>query len=229
MLNPFNPQRWTPVLVSLLLSALCLWGCSSTAVNAQNSAADFADLSRLDGVAQVQMTVNGSPIRIEVRGEAAPITAGNFIDLVKKGVYEGVAFHRVVRDPQPFVVQGGDPQSQDPNVPMSQLGTGGYIDPSSGERRFIPLEILPVGADTPVYSQTLPVGSTPVLAHKRGAVAMARSSFPDSASSQFYFALSDLPNLDGSYAVFGYVVGNGMAVVDQIQSGDRIEAIEVLD
>ncbi|MGB0561242.1 MAG: peptidylprolyl isomerase [Spirulinaceae cyanobacterium] len=228
MLKFFNIQRWQPALLSLLLGVVCLWGFSTAPVQAaSNVPPKYADLPQFSEVAQVQMRVNGSPITIEVRGEAAPVTAGNFIDLVEKGVYNGVAFHRVVRSPRPFVVQGGDPQSQDPNIPMSQLGTGGYIDPETGQRRFIPLEILPEDASVPVYSRTLRARQAPALKHRRGAVAMARAQSPDSASSQFYFALSDLPFLDGDYAVFGYVVGDGMAVVDQIQSGDRIESIEM--
>jgi peptidyl-prolyl cis-trans isomerase B (cyclophilin B) len=55
---------------------------------------------------------------------------------------------------------------------------------------------------------------------------MARSAQPDSASSQFYFTLAELPFLDGSYAVFGYVT-QGMDVVDKIQQGDRIESAKV--
>jgi Peptidyl-prolyl cis-trans isomerase (rotamase) - cyclophilin family len=46
---------------------------------------------------------------------------------------------------------------------------------------------------------------------------MARSQSPDSASSQFYFTLTDVPFLDGSYAVFGYVK-QGMDVVDKIEA-----------
>jgi peptidyl-prolyl cis-trans isomerase B (cyclophilin B) len=56
---------------------------------------------------------------------------------------------------------------------------------------------------------------------------MARSAFPDSASSQFYITLADANFLDGSYAVFGYVT-EGMDVVDKIQQGDRIESMKVL-
>ena len=55
---------------------------------------------------------------------------------------------------------------------------------------------------------------------------MARSQFPDSASSQFYITLADLPFLDGNYAVFGYVI-SGMDVVDQIQQGDVIASASV--
>jgi len=57
-------------------------------------------------------------------------------------------------------------------------------------------------------------------------VAMARSMSPDSASSQFYFALAELTPLDGSYAVFGYVT-KGMETIDQVQQGDRIEKASV--
>lgn len=59
------------------------------------------------------------------------------------------------------------------------------------------------------------------LTHKKGALAMARSPAPDSASAQFYIALRPLPELDGRYAVFGRVI-KGLEVVDSIQQGDRI-------
>lgn len=189
----------------------------------------FANLPQLAGKATVVLTVKGGPITIEIDGTDAPITAGNFVDLVQRKVYDSLVFHRVVREPQPFVVQGGDPQSKDPKVPTEYLGTGGFVDPATGRDRYIPLEIKPQGAPGPVYSKTLDsagVGAKPVLTHKRGAVAMARSSFPDSASSQFYIALADLPFLDGSYAVFGYVT-EGMDLVDKIQQGDRIETARV--
>lgn len=197
---------------------------SSGAVSSQ-----FSNLPRLSGEATVEMVVKGSPIVIRIDGANAPITAGNFVDLVNRQVYDGLAFHRVVREPQPFVVQGGDPQSKDPAFPVNQLGTGGFVDPTTNQERRIPLEIKPEGTDQPVYSKTFEtakVTAQPELRHTRGAVAMARSALPDSASSQFYFALNDLTFLDGNYAVFGYVT-NGMEVVDQIQQGDRITSAKV--
>jgi peptidyl-prolyl cis-trans isomerase B (cyclophilin B) len=189
----------------------------------------FSGLPRLDGMATVEMTVKGSVISIEVDGKNAPITAGNFVDLVNRGVYNGLAFHRVVLEPQPFVVQGGDPQGKDANFPVERLGTGSFIDPATSLPRYIPLEIKPEGQEQPLYSQTFEMArlrTTPVLQHRRGAVAMARSGDPDSASAQFYFALSDLDFLDGSYAVFGNVT-KGMETVDQIRQGDRITSAKV--
>ncbi|WP_420819851.1 peptidylprolyl isomerase [Nostoc sphaeroides] len=188
----------------------------------------FYNLPRLNGKATVVMTVKGSPITIEVDGNDAPITAGNFVDLVQKGVYKGLAFHRVVHEPQPFVVQGGDPESKDPKVRADQLGTGSYIDPKTGNARYIPLEVKPKGSDTPTYNKPFDATAQPVtLSHKKGAVAMARSQAPDSASAQFYFALEDLPFLDGNYAVFGNVT-QGFDVVNKIKQGDRIDSAKVI-
>jgi len=196
-----------------------------------NDVSGFANLPRLEGKATVVLTVKGSPITIEVDGTNAPITAGNFVDLVQKGVYNGLAFHRVERgtpqQPQPFVVQGGDPQSKDPNFPVDRLGTGSYIDQKTGNARYIPLEIKPKNSNTPIYNQTFDATAQPVvLPHKQGAVAMARSQQPDSASSQFYFALADIGFLDGKYAVFGNVT-QGFDVVNKIQQGDRIDSAKV--
>ncbi|HEY9613304.1 peptidylprolyl isomerase [Allocoleopsis sp.] len=237
-------QRWFSIL--LIVVGLAIGGCSTqeaTPLKSSNpKAAETAsvpvaespspqqgNLPRLEGKATVVLKVKGSPITLEIDGTNAPITAGNFVDLVQRGIYNGLVFHRVVRDPEPFVVQGGDPQGKNPSIPVEQLGTGGFIDPQTKQERYIPLEIKPKGAQAPIYSQTFEkarISVPPQLKHTRGAVAMARSTPPDSASSQFYIALAELPFLDGNYAVFGYVT-NGMEVVDKIQQGDRIESIEV--
>lgn len=233
-------KLYSSLMALFLVGTLILGGCTASRDTANSASPDvaqastadsaFRNLPRLEGEAIVELVVKGSPIRILVNGIDAPITAGNFVDLVNRGVYNGLSFHRVVRDPQPFVVQGGDPQSQDPNVPINQLGTGSFIDPATGQPRYIPLEIQPTEAEQPIYSQTFEtagISTAPKLRHTRGAVAMARSNVPDSASSQFYIALADLNFLDGSYAVFGYVT-EGMNVVDQIQPGDRIDTARVI-
>ncbi|MBQ8637217.1 MAG: peptidylprolyl isomerase [Clostridia bacterium] len=53
------------------------------------------------------------------------------------------------------------------------------------------------------------------LKHERGVLSMARTSFPNSASSQFFIMHQDAPHLDGKYAAFGKVT-EGMDVVDRI-------------
>lgn len=233
-------RRW--LLLFVTIGSLILGACSTPpvaslntsnrstgATTTQPSNPQGSNLPRLEGKATVVLKVKGAPITVEVDGTNAPITAGNFVDLVQRGVYNGTMFHRVVREPQPFVVQGGDPQGKDPKVPADSLGTGSFIDPTTSQVRYIPLEIKPKDAKEPLYSETFDkagISKPPVLKHTRGAVAMARSSPPDSASAQFYFALADLSFLDGNYAVFGYVT-EGMDIVDKIQMGDRIESAEV--
>ncbi|MGB8698049.1 MAG: peptidylprolyl isomerase [Thermosynechococcaceae cyanobacterium] len=200
----------------------------SSAPPGAESPAPLSQLPKLQGKATVVLTVKGKPITLELDGDHAPVTAGNFVDLVKRGVYDGTAFHRV--EPG-FVVQGGDPNTKDPKADPQSFGQGGFVDPKTGQPREIPLEILPEKATEPVYGKTLKsagVTQPPQLKHERGALAMARSMLPDSASSQFYFALSTEATapLDGDYAVFGKVT-QGMDVVDGIQIGDRIDSAKV--
>ncbi|WP_319420898.1 peptidylprolyl isomerase [Pleurocapsa sp. FMAR1] len=243
-----NNKEWLIKMFSLLLiSSMILGGCATSATNISQSSSSSDNLTnnqaqtaiakdknsnkemsnnlpQLEGMAKVEFQVNGSPIIMEINGKEAPTTAGNFVDLVSQGVYDGLVFHRVIPG---FVAQGGDPQGKDPNF-RGQLGTGGFTDPATGSERRIPLEIKLEGEDKPTYSKAKLSGSDVVLKHDRGAIAMARSQMPDSASSQFYIALEDLPSLDGDYAVFGKVV-EGMDVVDKIKQGDRITSAKVIE
>ena len=57
------------------------------------------------------------------------------------------------------------------------------------------------------------------LKHTRGVLSMARTSFPNSASSQFFIMHQDAPHLDGQYAAFGRIT-EGIEVVDKIASVD---------
>jgi peptidyl-prolyl cis-trans isomerase B (cyclophilin B) len=63
--------------------------------------------------------------------------------------------------------------------------------------------------------------------HVRGAVAMARSSDPDSAGSQFYIVLAPASHLDGKYTVFG-IVTSGMDVVDKVRVGDKMKSVKIV-
>jgi peptidyl-prolyl cis-trans isomerase B (cyclophilin B) len=216
------------IVVSVLLGALMLGGCDSpkqskpttptsspaatTTSSPDLSSNKFPGLSRLNGKATVVMTVKGKQMTIELDGTNAPISAGNFVDLVQRKFYDGLTFHRVESN---FVVQGGDPKGN---------GTGGYIPTGSTSERRIPLEIKPSGAGNIVYSQI--ISEVPKLQHKRGAIAMARAKFTDSASSQFYFTLADVPYLDGNYAVFGKIT-QGLEVIDSIAKGDKITSVKV--
>ena len=220
---------------SLIYGGLCLvasgviTGCAAEGNASRPIGCATASTPCLSGSATVAMDTSKGQVRFELDGAAAPLTAGNFVDLVQKGAYNGTVFHRVVRQPSPFVVQGGDPLSANPMTPPSQYGQGSFIE--SGEARLIPLEIRLKQDQAPTYGQELTSpGITRQLAlvHQRGALAMARSADPNSASAQFYVALQALPELDGRYAVFGRV-SEGMEVVDRIEQGDRIIRATVVD
>jgi cyclophilin family peptidyl-prolyl cis-trans isomerase len=134
-------------------------------------------------------------IGVKLYQDEAPITASNFIDLVGRGFYDGLTFHRY--EPG-FVIQGGCPLGN---------GTGGFTDPSTKRERRIALEVKPT------------------LKHNRaGILAMARSSDPNSASCQFYITLAPASFLDNQYAVFGEVV-TGLDKVQLLRKGDKIKSI----
>lgn len=207
----------------LLVALFSLAGCAQEP-HGQELGCKTARTPCLEGTALVTLDTEKGSVLLQLDGSHAPLTAGNFADLVKRGVYNGTIFHRVIRSPLPFVVQGGDPGTADPKVPVAAYGTGNFIDPTTGEARFIPLEFKLKSSGKLVYGQEITATSLvkkPILVHDRGALAMARSSDPNSASSQFYIALKPLPELDGRYAVFGRVI-RGMDVVDRLQQGDKL-------
>jgi len=185
---------WLSVVCVFLITTTTLFGCSSPEANSTPDNSSITQTSqpassgsvnmdnykpRLDGTAVVEMIIKGKPVTIEIDGNAAPVTAGNFVDLVERGFYNGLTFHRVVTEPQPFVAQGGDPQGR---------GTGGFVDPETKQSRYVPLEILLKDEKEPIYGKSIgqqATARTPIVAlpHKRGAIAMARSQQPNSASS----------------------------------------------
>lgn len=79
----------------------------------------------------------------------------------------------------------------------------------------------PKGNGTGGSDKTIPLEIAPALTHKKGAVGMARSQDPNSASSQFYICIEDSNFLDKNYAVFGQVT-EGQNVVSSIRKGDKI-------
>lgn len=150
----------------------------------------------------VIIETNKGIIKAELKPDDAPKTVKNFTDLVSKKFYDGLKFHRV--EPN-FVIQGGDPKG----------------DGSGGSGTNIPLEIK-------CQDGTMTEGNLatcePLLKHLDGALAMARSADPNSASSQFYITIGAQSFLDGKYAVFGYVT-EGLDVVRKISIGDTIKRI----
>lgn len=147
----------------------------------------------------VVMETTKGTMKIEIFKNNVPTTSNNFLDLVERGFYNGLTFHRY--EPG-FCLQGGDPNG---------VGTGGFIDPATKRERTIPLEICKE------YKHSA-----------AGMLAMARSADPNSASSQFYFTLGPASHLDGGYAIFGKVV-DGLSVMKELRKGDKMTKVSVLE
>ncbi|MFS8032107.1 putative peptidylprolyl isomerase [Helianthus anomalus] len=195
---------------------------------------EYQNMPLLKGRATVDMKVKvkDNPnleecvFRIVLDGYNAPVTAGNFIDLVERHFYDGMEIQRS----DGFVVQTGDPEGP----------AEGFIDPSTEKTRTIPLEIMVEGEKTPVYGSTLEdIGlykaQTKLPFNAFGTMAMAREEFENnSASSQVFWLLkeseltpSNANILDGRYAVFGYVTQNEDFLAD-LKVGDVIESVQVV-
>jgi peptidyl-prolyl cis-trans isomerase B (cyclophilin B) len=95
------------------------------------------------------------------------------------------------------------------------------------EPNFVIQGGCPYGTGTGGSGKNIRLEVSPNLKHgEAGAVAMARSSDPNSASSQFYITLAPTPFLDGNYAVFGRVT-EGLDVVRQIRVGDVMNSVTI--
>lgn len=139
---------------------------------------------------QVLFITNKGDILIELWPDVAPNHVKNFLDLASTGFYDQTLFHRVSPS---FMIQGGCPNTRDrPNEPNT-WGTGGGPRKVQAEFNKKP--------------------------HVRGVLSAARTSDPNSHSSQFFLMTGASPHLDGSYSAFGSVI-SGMETVMTIARAD---------
>lgn len=168
------------------------------------------DMSLAETCSQVKIKTNQGEIDIKFYNEKAPVTVANFCTLAKKGYYDGIRFHRVIKD---FMIQAGDPNSKD-LAKKSSWGTGG-----PGYK----------------FEDELPKAGE----YKLGSLAMANAG-PNTNGSQFFIVSGEagvqLPPL---YSLFGEIV-SGMDVVNKIQNVETgvrdipvedviIESVEVVE
>lgn len=132
-------------------------------------------------------------IEIELLPEIAPTHVERIKILARDGVYNNVAFHRVIDD---FMAQTGDVKfGKIDSYKQRYAGQGGSNYPN------LPAEF----SDVP---------------YERGTVGMARAQLPDTANSQFFIMFAPKSSLNGLYTVFGRVI-EGQDVVDSIKRGAR--------
>jgi len=142
--------------------------------------------------ATITVTMKGErlgEIGLKFYPDVAPGHVKNFLTLAQEKFYDRTTFHRVIPG---FMIQGGDPNSKQPDRSMHGMGGPGHR----------------VKAE---------FNSKP---HKRGVLSMARSNDPDSAGSQFFICVADANFLDWQYTAFGEVV-SGMDLADKIVAVKR--------
>jgi len=141
---------------------------------------------------------------VELYTDDMPITAGNWIKLAKSGFYDGLHFHRVIKN---FMCQFGCPHSKDPNSPRAGTGNG------------------PDGCIQDEHPDNAKISNEP------GTLSMANTGQPNSGSCQIFINTVHNHYLDwfskgpSRHPVFGRVT-DGMDVIQKIEGtptghGDR--------
>mmetsp|Transcript_31834 Transcript_31834/g.89187 ORF Transcript_31834/g.89187 Transcript_31834/m.89187 type:complete len:397 (-) Transcript_31834:61-1251(-) len=199
---------------------------------------EYGAMPQLRGRATLEMKVtikdprsrgldyDAADMTLVLDGLNAPVTAGNFLDLVQRKFYDGMEVQRA----DGLVVQTGDPPG----------AAEGFVG-ADGEVRRIPFEVRVKGDREPIYEETMEdvgrANEVPALPFNAyGTMAMAREEFEaNSASSQVFWLLKDseiTPTgsnlLDGRYAVFGYITDGADALGD-MQVGDVIDYIKCVE
>lgn len=150
---------------------------------------------------------NFGTIKIELYPDLAPETVANFIALANRGFYDGLTFHRVVKD---FMIQGGDKEG----TGQGSATTADLKDDGDETEYTIKGEFIANG----VYNK---------LKFEEGVIGMARNDYTqyssslkeesyNSGSSQFFIMTKDNTSLNGYYTSFGKVI-EGMDVVHKIE------------
>jgi peptidyl-prolyl cis-trans isomerase A (cyclophilin A)/peptidyl-prolyl cis-trans isomerase B (cyclophilin B) len=179
-----------------LLGELAAVDALSDAITSGQPAAMLDDLAEnVLGGQRVEMVFDAGTVLVETYNWESPITAANFLGYVRSGFYDQVLVHRAI------------------NNFMIQIGLLSYDGLNEDDR--ITFSLKPAGAS--IVNE-----SSNGLSNVRGALAMARTSDPNSASAQFFINQANNEFLDfGSannpdgYAVFARVL-SGMSVVDEI-------------
>ncbi len=146
-------------------------------------------------------------IKLELYPDKAPNTVTNFIKLANNGFYDGLTYHRIVKD---FMVQGGDPEGTGSGSPtLNKLNEGDSEEKYAIKGEFVLNNF---------YDND--------IRFEKGVIAMARSDYSqmglteegyNSAGSQFFIMTKDNASLNGSYAAFGKVI-DGWDILEKLNN-----------
>ncbi len=189
--------------------------------------AEYSGMAQLKGRATVEFKTTQGDLTAVLDGYSAPVTAGNFADLVQRGFYNKMPIDHTEDF---YVVQTGNPKGAEE----------GFIDPKTKQYRSVPLEILAKGDKVPTYGITFedagrPLDQPVLPFSSYGAMAMARpNEEPNGGSSQFFFFLFEpeltpagINLLDGRYSIFGYVTA-GNELLGKLSTSDQIISAKIV-
>lgn len=188
--------------LAVVLAACVLCACSgsstaasSSSATSSRSASSSSKAAAADSGSTLHATVKVKgyePFVIDLYPEYAPKSVENFCNLARSGYYDGLKFYRIQDG---FCMQGGTKGD-------NAAGNDPALTP-------VPGEFKGNNVDNPLADD-----------FKRGTVAMARTSAPNSATSAFFITLSSSNSvsmsLNGQYAAFGMVDEAGMKIVNSI-------------
>lgn len=182
MLKLKNMNNYVNYIIGLLILVVIgflIYSISLPEKNKNEQAKNMQEnIQNTKEVSNVKLETNKGAINLELNSEIAPKTVENFIKLANSGFYDGVKFHRVIKD---FMIQAGDPQSKDDKL-VDLWGTGG-----PGYK----------------FEDEITDPATYRIGYKRGILAMANSG-PNSNGSQFFIMHKDVP-LPPNYTIFGKI------------------------
>ncbi len=184
--------------ISIFLGLLIIIGLTSYFYFMDNN--KTTELENKGGIAAFH--TNKGIFEIEFFADKSPKTVENFKKLVSEGFYDGVKFHRVIKD---FMIQGGDPLTKDNNA-EAMWGTGG-----------------------PGYMFEDEISD--LNKNLEGTISMANSG-PNTNGSQFFINTADNNFLDTKHTVFGKVVKGMevVEIIEKVETklGDvPVEAVEI--
>ena len=220
-------KRLISIILMAALLSLCLTGCGDTRENADKSTAkttkkesfaekkdaDTSNSQYLTGKHHAEIVIaEYGKLELELDADVAPITVTNFVNLAKKGFYNGLTFHRIMSG---FMIQGGDPNGD---------GTGGSEETIKGEFKSNGIENT-MSHKRGVISMAR-TQNDPDSASSQFFIVQADSDFLDGDDAAFGKVTAGMDIVDKICQSVQPIDNNGTVPADQ---QPKITAIKVID
>ena len=153
---------------------------------------------------------------VQLYGEKNPVTVNNFIENIKKNIYENINFYKIIKYRQVQIIYSGVYPENNyekkenrkfnkliPNIPL-EIKLKKEIEPKYRHQVKDPAEIVNI---TNFF--------------EKGSLAMVKIGEKNSSSTEFFFVTNKFPELDGRYSIFGKIV-RGIEVLEKIDKKDLI-------